>query len=252
MDLYTVGSGLFRAGFRILGIDVRSVGHQHIPATGPVILASNHIGYLDFSFVALAPPRPRPVRFLARNEFFERRLVGWALRRLGQIPVDVHGDPVAAMAAATQALAAGEVIGLHPEGTISPSFVPRRGRSGAIRLAWETSAPLVPVALWGSQRLLTKGRPVRLTRGVHVLVRYGEPYHPQPGAPAALRTKELMERITALLELNWRDYPVRPSPPDDWWLPAHLGGSAPTPAQAEEHLRRQVEERRQARREAAG
>ncbi len=148
------------------------------------------------------------------------------------------------MQAATRALEDGEVVGLHPEGMISPSFVPRRARSGAVRLALDSGAPLVPVAVWGSQRLLTKHRPARLTRGVDVLVRYGEPYHPEPGAPAALRTKELMERITALLELSWQDYPVRPSPPDDWWLPAHLGGSAPTPEQAEERLRRQTEQRR--------
>ena len=245
VTFYDVGSSVFTTGFRVLGIDLQAIGHEHIPATGPVILASNHVGYLDFCFVMLAPPKPRrPVRFLARHEFFERRFVGSALRRLGQIPVDVHGDPLAAMDAASAALSAGEVVGLHPEGTISPSFVPRRAKSGAIRLAWASQAPVIPAAVWGSQRLLTKWRKPRLTRGVPVLVRYGEPYHPEPGVPAALRARELMDRITALLELNWRDYPTRPRPDDDWWVPAHLGGSAPTPAEAEERLRRQVDERR--------
>ena len=245
MTFYDVGSALFFAGFRARAIDLRSIGHENIPRTGPVILASNHVGYLDFCFVMLAPPAPRrPVRFLARSEFFERRFVGWALRRLGQIPVDVHGDPLAAMQAATAALSAGEIVGLHPEGTISPSFVPRRAKSGAIRLAWASEAPVVPAAVWGSQRLLTKWRDPRPTRGVTVLVRYGEPYLPEPGAPAALRARELMDRIGALLELNWRDYPTRPHPGDDWWVPAHLGGSAPTPEEAEERLRQQVDERR--------
>lgn len=245
MSLYDVGSVAFRAGFRTLAIDLRSIGHANIPRSGGVLLASNHVSYLDFAFVALAPPRPRrPVRFLARSEFFDRRLVGWALRRLGQIPVDVHGDPLAAMRAATAALSAGEAVGLHPEATISPSFVPRRAKSGAIRLAWETEVPIVPVAVWGSQRLLTKWRPAKLARGVPVLVRYGEPYLPERGAPAALRTRELMARISQLLEENWQEYPDRPKPGDDWWQPAQLGGSAPTPEEAEDALRRQVEERR--------
>lgn len=66
--IYRVGSRLFEAGFKALGVDVRSRGHEHIPQAGPAILASNHISYVDFSFVMLAPPRPRrEVRFLARK-----------------------------------------------------------------------------------------------------------------------------------------------------------------------------------------
>jgi 1-acyl-sn-glycerol-3-phosphate acyltransferase len=177
--LYRVGSWLFLALFRALRVDVRPSGHQHIPDDGPVILASNHIGYLDFAFVALAPPWPRrPVRFLARYEFFQKPVVGTLLRWLGQIPVDVHGDARSAAEAATRALKDGEVVGVHPEGTISPSFVPRRAKSGTVRLADTTGATIVPVALWGTQRLLTKWRPLRPERGVTVMVRYGEPFVP--------------------------------------------------------------------------
>jgi len=250
--IYQVGSRLFEAGFRALAIDLRSVGHEHIPASGPVILASNHIGYLDYSFVMLAPPRPRrEVRFLARSEFFEKPVVGTLLRQLGQIPVDVHGDAAAAATAAQDALAAGEIVGVHPEGTISPSFVPRRAKSGTVRLAESLGVPIVPVALWGSQRLLTKWRDPRPARGVVVSVRYGEPYAPE-GKTAMARTTDLMARITSLLAEVQATYPQRPGPPpDDWWLPAHLGGSAPTPEEAEARITQQMAERRAKRRSDA-
>jgi 1-acyl-sn-glycerol-3-phosphate acyltransferase len=247
--IYSFGSRLFEAGFRAMAIDLRSHGRENIPASGPVILASNHISYLDFSFVALAPPRPRrEVRFLARNEFFEKPVVGTLLRQLGQIPVDVHGDATAAVAVAQEALERGEVVGVHPEGTISPSFVPRRAKSGTIRLAEAAGVPIVPVALWGSQRLITKWRKPRPPRGVVVSVRYGEPYEPE-GRTAMARTADLMARISALLAEVQRSYPQRPGPPpDDWWLPAHLGGSALTPEEAEARLEQQMAERRARRR----
>ena len=250
--IYRVGSQLFFAGFRALALDLRAIDAHHIPRTGPAILASNHVGYLDFAFVMLAPPRPRrQIAFLARHDLFEHPVAGPLLTRLDQIPVDVHGDPTAALAAAADRLRGGDLIALHPEGTISPSFVPRQGRTGAVRLARETGAPIIPVAVWGGQRLLTKWRPRSLERGVVVTARYGAPYHPGSGSLVE-ETAELMARIEALLETSWRRYPQRPgSPGDDWWVPAHLGGSAPTPEQAEARLREQAEQRR-ARRAAAG
>ena len=248
MDPYAPIAAGLRGLWHALAVDVRPIGHHHIPAAGPVILASNHIGYLDFSFVALAPPRPRRrVRFLARNDLFEG-VVGSALRAMGQIPVDVHGDPLTAYAAAEAALRRGEVLGIHPEGTISPSFVPRRGRTGAVRLAQATGAPIVPVAVWGSQRLLTKWQPRRLRPGVCVTVRYGAPWHPPAGQAPATATATLMGRITDLLEVEQATYPHQPrGPRDRWWLPAHFGGSAPTPEEADRRLREQAGARRQTR-----
>ncbi len=250
--LYRFGSSLFLTGFRVLGVDLRVQGAEHIPTAGPVVLASNHIGYLDFAFVMLAPPAPRrEVRFLARDDFFRNPVTGFLLRQLGQIPVDVHGDPMQAAAAAQGVLEDGGIVGIHPEGTISPSFVPRRGKSGVVRLADSAQAPIVPVALWGSQRLLTKGRPVRPTRGAVVTVRYGEPFRPT-ARTSILRTREVMQRITDELQRAQTSYPQRPAPaPDDWWQPAHLGGSAPTPAAAEAAIAAQNEARRRTR-EAGG
>lgn len=244
--LYRVTSGLFLAGFKTLGVDLRVSGHEHIPTDGPVVLASNHIGYLDFALVMLAPPKPRrEVRFLARAEFFDTPFIGGLMHRLGQIPVDVQGDPMEAAEVARKELERGELVGMHPEGTISPSFVPRRAKSGAVRLAESAGAPIIPVAVWGSQRVLTKGRPARPTRGAVVTVRYGEPFVPS-GRTGMAKTKDLMERISALLVLSQASYPQKPGPPpDDWWMPAHLGGSAPTVEEAEARIAAQNLERRE-------
>lgn len=249
---YRLGSALFRASFRALGLDLRVEGAEHVPASGPGILASNHLGYLDFAFVMLTPPRPRrEVRFLARADLYERWPVGPLMHRMGQIPVDAHGDPLTAMRLAVAALERGELIGLHPEGTISPSFVPRKAASGAVRMAQATGAPIVPVALWGSHRILTKWRPRgRVPRGIPVFVRFGAPYHPAPGS-ALEGTRDLMARIGALLEACWAEDRLEPGA---WWVPAHLGGGAMTPEVAEERLaaqRAERQERARQRREGA-
>ena len=219
MDLYdTVALG-FRAGWRALALDVASEGHDHIPRRGPAILASNHIGYLDFCFVALTPPTPRrQVRFLIRHDVFDHRLVGWALRGMAQIPLDVHGDPRPGLRQATDTLRRGEVVGVHPEGTISPSFVPRPGRSGATRLAQRTGAPVIPVGLWGSQRLLTKWRPRRLTRGIAVRVVYGAPFHVAEDDDVTEATRALDRRIVEVVGRAQAIYPQRPAGGEDWWV----------------------------------
>jgi 1-acyl-sn-glycerol-3-phosphate acyltransferase len=241
--LYRFGSRVIETAFKLWAVDLRVEGHEHIPREGPAVLASNHVSYLDFAFIALAPPRPRrEVHFLARKEFFDVPLVGFLLRRLKQIPVDVHGDPRTAADAARTVLAEGGLIGIHPEGTISPSFTLRRTKSGAVRLAESAGAPIVPIAIWGSQRLLTKWRPARPARRVTVLVKYGEPFVPE-GRTAALRTQQVMQRIDELLAKCHAEYPFAPEPGDDWWLPAHLGGSAPTPEEAEARLAEQAQRR---------
>jgi 1-acyl-sn-glycerol-3-phosphate acyltransferase len=242
---YSSVSRVFELGFRVMGIDLRVTGTEHIPTSGPVIVASNHVGYVDFAFVMLGPPRPRrEMAFLARADFFERPLVGRALRGLGQIPVDQHGDPTAALRAAVERLEAGGIVGLHPEGTINPSFLPVRGRSGAVRLSQLTGAPIVPTAVWGSQRLLTKWRPARWPgRGVPVRVRYGAPMAP-PSGSAADGTRELVTRIAGLVEQEIRD---EAAPPGAWWVPAVHGGGAPRPEEVQARLEAQRRERRERR-----
>ena len=240
--LYSSVSRLFELGFRVTGVVRHLDGAEHLPASGPAIVAANHVGYVDFAFVMLAPPRPRrEVAFLARADLFERRIVGPVLHALGQIPVDAHGDPAAALRAATAHLEAGGIVGLHPEGTINPAFLPARGRHGAVRLAQLTGAPIIPTAVWGSQRLLTKWRPARWPeRRIPVRVLHGAPFHP-PAGPPAEGTRELLRRIGELVDRAIRE---EDAPAGSWWVPATRGGSAPAQEEIDERLGAQRRERR--------
>lgn len=230
--LYEVVAAGFRLWFLVLGWRIDAAGQHHIPASGSVILACNHVSYIDFAFAALSQRRRR-VRFMIRSGIMAIPVVGWALRTMGQVEVDPYGDPEPGYRAAREQLVSGEVVGIFPEGTISPSFVPMTGRTGAARLAAQTGAPIVPCAVWGSQRLLTKGRSRNLERGVAILVRYGQPFAVEPDADVRRVTEELMARIGLLVKEEQECYPDRPRDGEDpWWLPAHLGGSAPTPEEA--------------------
>jgi 1-acyl-sn-glycerol-3-phosphate acyltransferase len=146
------------------------------------------------------------------------------------IPVDRNAG-LASYKAALEALKNGEVVGVFPEATISQSFTVKEIKNGAARMAAAAGVPLIPMALWGTQRLWTKGRPKTLTkRHLPVSILVGEPMRPQRRDNAAEVATQLRERMSLLLDQAQRDYPDAPSGPDErWWLPAHLGGAAPTP-----------------------
>ena len=228
---------------------VTADGYEHLPRTGPAVIATNHVGYLDFVFVgAAARHRGRLVRFLAKQEVFEHPVAGPLMRGMKHIPVDRFGGPGTAVAAAVGALQDGEVVGMFPESTISRSFVPKEGKSGAARMAMLAGAPLVPAAVWGSQRILTKDRPRNFQRDIAISVDMGPPIEYEPGEEPVEVTKRLMVGISELVVRAQRHYPQRPSSSTDrWWLPAHLGGSAPTVAEADalasRDARRRAEER---------
>jgi 1-acyl-sn-glycerol-3-phosphate acyltransferase len=240
--VYSVVIGTAVTMIRSMKWEVTVSGTEHIPADGPAILASNHIGYLDFVFSGYAArDKGRRVRFLAKKEIFDKKGVGWLMRQMGHIPVDRHGAAQDSMRAAEAELLRGEIIGMFPEATISPSFVPRAGKTGTVRIAQATGAPLLPVALWGTHRILTKWRPKNFQRKIPIMVSIGEPIPLTPEDDPEVKTKELMAAITELLDQAQRSYPAEPAGPEDaWWLPAHLGGTAPTFDEAEARL---VEER---------
>ena len=226
-----VGGAL--AAFRVMRWDIRTTGLEHIPTRGPAIIAANHVGYLDFAFLGMgAHRRGRLVRFLAMKEAFGHWLGGPLLRGMRHIPVDREGDAKDSLRLALRALGSGEVVGIHPEGGMSRSFVPAPGKSGAARLAMESGAPLVPAAVWGSQRILAVGQPRKWPRDVVVTVSFGQPVEAPPGSDAQEVTASLMDRIRAQVDRASRTYPQRPrGPADRWWVPAHLGGTAPTEEQ---------------------
>jgi 1-acyl-sn-glycerol-3-phosphate acyltransferase len=220
--------GLFRAlGFRF---DIRGV--ENIPATGGAVLASNHVSYFDFMFVGLPGyRRGRLVRFMAKDAVFHHRVSGPLMRGMHHIPVD-RAAGAAAYVHAVEALQRGEIVGVFPESTISRSFVPRPVKSGAARMAIEAGVPLIPVVVWGGHRVWTTGRRPRWQRGVPVTVWVDEPLPIHPGETAGEVTARLAHRLRELVDKALSEYPDRPAPGDDWWLPAHVGGSAPTPAAA--------------------
>ncbi len=133
-------------------------GIEHIPAEGAVILASNHRSYFDVAALAIVAARlNRPVRFMGKQELFDAPVVGQLARALGGIPVDRgngSGDP---MARATAALRAGEVVIVLPQGTIprGEKFFDTvlHGKTGAARLAADTGAPVIPIGLWGTEKV---------------------------------------------------------------------------------------------------
>ncbi|MEU0991868.1 lysophospholipid acyltransferase family protein [Streptomyces sp. NPDC005953] len=222
--------------FKALDLKIDTQGAQNIPRTGGAVLVSNHISYLDFIFAGLtALPQKRLVRFMAKDAVFRHKVSGPLMRGMKHIPVD-REQGEAAYRQALESLRSGEIIGVFPEATISQSFTLKSFKSGAARMAQEAGVPLIPVALWGTQRLWTKGRPRNFRRShIPVTIRVGEPIEAPKDQYAGAITRRVRERVQELLEDAQRAYPVRPKDASDtWWVPAHLGGTAPTPAEVRE------------------
>jgi 1-acyl-sn-glycerol-3-phosphate acyltransferase len=218
--------------FRVLGFRFDMRGVDNLPPAGGAVLASNHVSYFDFMFVGLTGHRrgKRLVRFMAKEAVFRHRIGGPLMRGMHHIPVD-RAAGAAAYRHAVTALRRGELIGVFPESTISRSFVPRPLKSGAARLAQEGGVPLIPIVVWGGQRVWTVGRRPTLRRRVPVSIWVDEPMAMIEGETAAELTGRLAQRLRALVDEVLVSYPV-PGDDDLWWLPAHVGGGAPTPDQA--------------------
>ncbi|MBA2955061.1 1-acyl-sn-glycerol-3-phosphate acyltransferase [Nocardioides sp. MAH-18] len=229
-----------KTAFRLLGQHFTMSGTEHVPREGGVLLACNHIGYVDFIYGGLAAnPSGRLVRFMAKRELFDHRFVGPLMRSLHHIEVD-RGAGEASARTAVEYLRAGEAVGIFPEATISRSFELKEFKTGAVRIAAEAQVPLVPVVLWGTQRMMTKDHPRDFSRGKTIAITVGEPLHPTGADPVA-ETAQLRAAMAGLLDRTIRAYPAAEQPPGSWWLPASYGGTAPSP---EEALRLDDEERR--------
>ncbi|REE98685.1 lysophospholipid acyltransferase family protein [Thermomonospora umbrina] len=230
--------------FRALDLRCTVEGAQNIPRTGGAVLVSNHISYLDFIFAGLAArPAERMVRFMAKKEVFDHRISGPLMRGMKHIPVDRQAG-AAAYRDALNALKDGEVLGVFAEATISRSFTVKDIKAGAVRMAASAKVPMIPVALWGTQRLWTKGRPRNLRqRHVPVTILVGEPMYPTRVRDFTPVVDELHSRMSELVERAQREYPETPRPGEEWWQPAYLGGTAPTPEEAAEMDAKEAAER---------
>lgn len=224
---------LGRTAMRAVDLRVRLDDAHHVPRTGPAILVANHVSFLDFLLVGLAArPADRYPRFLARHEVWRNRVARPFMTAMRHVPVD-RAAPAAAYLRARSLLREGEAVAVFPEAGISTSYTVRALMPGAAALAAETGAPLVPVALWGGQRLATAHRPVEVRRGRPVSIRIGPPYVVAPGTDPRSATRDLGSTLQLMLdELQHRPEHQPPPGVPAPWHPAHLGGSAPTPTEA--------------------
>jgi 1-acyl-sn-glycerol-3-phosphate acyltransferase len=246
--LYRFAMLVCRALFGFLRVHRSVAGVEHIPDDGGAVIAMTHFGYLEFALVAFTIWKHdrRRVRFLATSSAFRNPIVGGLLLRLGQIPVDRRAG-AAAYAEAVAALQSGSLVGVFPEAGVDASFTVRALKTGAVRLAAEGSVPLIPVAIWGGQRLMTREHTVRFGErfGIPVSLEFG-PALSLAGerhvVSASLRAS--LQQLLASLQASYPDAGL-----GQWWQPRHLGGTAPTPEEAIE-LDAAVVARRAAGREA--
>jgi 1-acyl-sn-glycerol-3-phosphate acyltransferase len=226
---------------RALGLRTHVEGVEHVPARGPAILAATHVAYPDFMTLAAAGwARRRCVRFLTRHDVWDVPGVRRAMTGMRHVPVD-RDAPAAAYLQARRLLREGEVVGIFPEAGISFSYTVRALMPGAVALARETGAPIVPASQWGIQRVWSVGRaeagrkpPPSLRRGRPNDLVLGEPFHVPPDADVREWTARLGSVLTDLLEgLQARPH-LRPAPGEHApWYPAHLGGHAPDRQEAQ-------------------
>ncbi|MEV0838887.1 lysophospholipid acyltransferase family protein [Actinocatenispora sera] len=216
-------------------------GLEHVPATGPAILASNHVAFIDSVFLPLMVHRP--IRFMAKSEYFTGKgLKGWLSRlfftTIGCVPVDRAGGRAAraALDAGKQVLEEGKLWGMYPEGTRSPDGQLYRGKTGVARLALESGVPVIPCAMVNFHEIQPAGAKLpRLNKRVHM--RIGAPldfsrYAGMAGDRFVERsvTDEIMYNLMELSGQEYVDvYAAKVKKPDK---PAHGEATAdkPTPA----------------------
>ncbi|HEU4811808.1 MAG TPA: lysophospholipid acyltransferase family protein [Nocardioides sp.] len=216
-----------KTAFKVLGQRFLMTGTENVPRSGGVMLAYNHIGYVDFIYGGFAAnPSGRKVRFMAKRELFDHKYTGPLMRSLHHIEVD-RGEGVASYHAAVEYLRSGEAVGIFPEATISRAMELKEFKSGAVRIAAAAGVPLVPVVLWGTQRMMTKDHPKDFSRGKTIAITVGEPLHPTGKDPVA-ETAELRSVMARMLDETIRSYPADEQPPGSWWVPAAYGGTAPS------------------------
>lgn len=219
--------------FSVLGIRFDVVGTEFIPRTGGAVIAMNHTSYLDFALGGVPADMTghRLVRFMAKEGIWRNPIAGPLMRGMKHIPVD-RDSGSQAFKDAVRAARDGELIGIFPEATMSRSFEVKEIKNGAVRIAMSANVPLIPMIVFGGQRIL--GYDHRdFTRGRTVVITVGEPMHPTRGEDGDALTAELKRRLEVLLDESIDRYPPADPGQDAWWLPKRRGGTAPTLDEAE-------------------
>jgi 1-acyl-sn-glycerol-3-phosphate acyltransferase len=188
-------------------------GRKNIPKKGPVILAANHRSFLDPFLIGCC--MRRPVYFVAKQELFNKRWQGWILNRLGAFPIRRGAADEESMATARGVLERGGALVIFPEGTRHRNGPLAQPKRGVGRLALETGAPVVPIAILGSERA-RRGWKIR---PVWVRIRCGRPLtFPRVEQPSPRLAQEVTARLWPCVDLQWQ------------WL----GGEAAGPPEAVE------------------
>jgi 1-acyl-sn-glycerol-3-phosphate acyltransferase len=199
-------------------------GLENLPQRGGALLAQNHTSYLDWLPTLLAvKERGRRAYFMIKAEMADVKAVDYVINHARLIPVDRRSGHDA-FDVAVQRLREGELIGMHPEATISRSYELREFKTGAARMALTAQVPLIPLVVWGAHRIWPKDHPKKVFRNkVPITVAVGRPIPPR-GTPEQL-SAELRQAMNSLLYRVQEEYP---HPPGEYWVPKRLGGAAPT------------------------
>ncbi|MFS8478355.1 MAG: lysophospholipid acyltransferase family protein [Micromonosporaceae bacterium] len=205
-------------------------GMEHIPATGGAILVANHMSHADPLVCAhYVYDAGRWPQFLAKASLFQVPVLGWLLRQVHQIPV-YRGtvDAVKALEAAVAAVHRGEAVIIYPEGTITrqPDLWPMRGKTGVARLALATGAPVIPIVMWGPERLFDpRTKKLRLWPRAPVTVVAGPPIDLSRWA-GATPANGVLHEMTDEIMLHLRDMlaTIRGEEPPALFSPRDGGG----------------------------
>ncbi|MDA2993383.1 MAG: lysophospholipid acyltransferase family protein [Actinomycetota bacterium] len=185
-------------------------GLRNVPGSGPVIIASNHLSFSDSIFMPLVVPRK--VTFLAKSEYFTSPGPKGFLKKLtfialGQVPVDRSGGrrSEAALIAGLKVLADGKCLGIYPEGTRSPDGRLYKGRSGIARLAIDSGAPIIPVAMFNTEKIQPTG--TLMPKVMRVEMIFGEPMYFEGDSADLLYLREVTDKImSAIQEISGQEY----------------------------------------------
>ena len=185
-------------------------GLRNVPGTGPVIIASNHLSFSDSIFMPLVVPRK--VTFLAKSEYFTSPGPKGLIKKLtfialGQVPVDRSGGrrSEAALIAGLKVLAEGKCLGIYPEGTRSPDGRLYKGRTGIARLAMESGAPIIPVAMFNTEKIQPTGTVVPKVMRVEMI--FGEPMYFEGDSTDLLYLRDVTDKIMSTIqELSGQEY----------------------------------------------
>jgi 1-acyl-sn-glycerol-3-phosphate acyltransferase len=185
-------------------------GLRHVPASGPLIIASNHLSFSDSIFMPLVVPRK--VTFLAKSEYFTSPGPKGLLKKLtfialGQVPVDRSGGrrSEAALITGLKVLAEGKCLGIYPEGTRSPDGRLYKGRTGIARLAIESGAPIIPVAMFNTEKIQPTGTVVPKVMRVKMI--FGEPMYFDGDSTDLQYLREVTDQIMSTIqEMSGQEY----------------------------------------------